>query len=459
MVTTIADPRYRIAVPSVIVSTIAVLVVDVLVIWLVHHSLLRFGSFLTLRQVLNKKRPVLISEIWFEDFTGRTHGPLWFRYTQALLKITVFFASIALSLSLKGSSQGRVSELRNQTILVQNPRSMRTMGLGQGRNNYTQEVAFTKMFGVCQDRDLTTTSYYNMRSKSPLRKIYSTTPPEFECLMKHRRYVNRALLTRTDSPRARSKCKFRFTAKATVVKENIAPNSFVASGKYAVVVSGCKVDTVTLECFHGPFAIACAAFYIEQGKYGLANAVKISNGAQRTGWGFIPPLRRGKDTLAIIARYLAHDGTMRWRHAFRTSLYQAVPNSSVYAVEGQTLVTEVKPWLFWPSMVIIIVVLAGCSSLGLASMAVMKYTKCDVLDVGLSPEQVVRLASMNSEEPQERKLWYLQLHPNRPYITVCTDSVQNGKWAEEEVRNKYRKREKNSFPVGFRSSDIPGYVI
>lgn len=86
------------AVAPAIVWTSTVLVVDVFVIWLLHHTLLKIGAFLTLRQVLDKKKPVRISEMWFEHFTGRTHGPLWFRYTQAVLKTVVFAAAVTLSL-------------------------------------------------------------------------------------------------------------------------------------------------------------------------------------------------------------------------------------------------------------------------------------------------------------------------------------------------------------------------
>lgn len=62
--TTLLSPAY--------LATITVLVVNVLVLRLVHHSLLKIGAFLMARQVLEKKAPVRISEIWFEHFTGRT---------------------------------------------------------------------------------------------------------------------------------------------------------------------------------------------------------------------------------------------------------------------------------------------------------------------------------------------------------------------------------------------------
>lgn len=83
--------EFQVVVPSAILLTITVLIDDVLVIWLVHQSLLKIGALLSMHQVINKKTPVRI--------TGRTHGPVWFRYTQALLKILVFAASVTLGLS------------------------------------------------------------------------------------------------------------------------------------------------------------------------------------------------------------------------------------------------------------------------------------------------------------------------------------------------------------------------
>lgn len=78
---------FSVYVPSTVISTVTVLVVDVLVLWFVHHALLKIGALLTVRQVLLKKMPVRFSEMTFEYLTGRTHGPLWFRYTQALVKV------------------------------------------------------------------------------------------------------------------------------------------------------------------------------------------------------------------------------------------------------------------------------------------------------------------------------------------------------------------------------------
>lgn len=98
MAPTTNNLAYEVAIPSAVLSTITVLVVDVLVVLLIHHSLLKMGKLLALRHVLLKKKAIRISEMRFEDLTGRTHGPIWFRYTQALLKVMVFAASVMLSL-------------------------------------------------------------------------------------------------------------------------------------------------------------------------------------------------------------------------------------------------------------------------------------------------------------------------------------------------------------------------
>lgn len=70
----------------------------------------------------------------------------------------------------------------------------------------------------------------------------------------------------------------------------------------------------------------------------------------------------------------------------------------------------------------------------------MIYNKSDHLDLGFAPGHVARLATMDPVKRQERKAWYMKLHPSLPYITISTDSTSKGIWAEDEVVNKYKKR-------------------
>lgn len=168
MSTTCNDSIFQIAVSSAVLSTAAVLVVDVLWILLVQHSLCIVGECLTTHRVL-KSKSVCLSLIWVEALTGCTPGPRWFRHTQALLKMMVVSASIVLSLSLNGVRLPCIEQLQGQTILVQKPRSLQNTGLGRNKPgtslNFSQELAFMLELGACPDHDESEVQLYNMRAK------------------------------------------------------------------------------------------------------------------------------------------------------------------------------------------------------------------------------------------------------------------------------------------------------
>lgn len=322
---------------------------------------------------------------------------------------------------------------------------MQQLGLGfqptANERNHTQELAFALNVVLCMDQDLHMVVYHNFKSKSPLKKTYSVTPPSVERLLKRGGYDHPPILT-MDARLPPIRCQVRLRSKSSVSERDIASQSSVVSGNFFVEATGCNVDALTHECFQGRFALACTIFYIEGGIEWIFGTVKHNNGFSRSSvLAPLPPFRRGKDTLAIMAQYLSHNYPLTVSHAFFISVLQAAPNSTVRAIRGQTLVTDVNVRLFWPSLTIITAVLGGCCFVGLYSTAEMKYTKCDVLDVGISPEQVARLATLEGKADQERKAWYLQLHLSSPHMTVCTDSTKTGKWAEEEVQNKYRRRD------------------
>lgn len=71
----------------------------------------------------------------------------------------------------------------------------------------------------------------------------------------------------------------------------------------------------------------------------------------------------------------------------------------------------------------------------------MMITKRGDLDVGASPEQVARLATMEPGKTSERKAWYLKQHTHIPYITVSTDPTCRGDWGEDEVLNRHTQND------------------
>lgn len=73
-------------------------------------------------------------------------------------------------------------------------------------------------------------------------------------------------------------------------------------------------------------------------------------------------------------------------------------------------------------------------------MAVMMHTEWNILDVGFSPEQVARLATLTHGKNEKRKACHLQLHHPSPHISVSTYPAPIGDWEEDYVENKYGKR-------------------
>lgn len=441
MATTPDAFTYEVPIHSSFLSVFAVLIVDVLVLWVIHHSLHKIGALLALRQLLHDKRAVKISELWFENCTGRTHGPLWFRYTQTMLKMTVFVASIVLSLSLNGSSRPRIKQMTGQTILIQKPRTLQNLGLGSPKSqnllNFPIELLFASSFRSCKDENQTTRRYYNARLTSPLKSTDKQASPQIDCLTERGGYVSLPLLT-VERPSQEYLARNKRSCRPQLSK-------ITSPRGYAFNITGCSTSELVSDCFKGKFATVCASFvtirgvkwvYTEQSKNGIESRAEFKR---------VPPVRIGKDTLAVYLRYVEHAQDLQQvpvEDCMVMALYQSAPNSTVEVFRGgNELVTVVYGWLLWPALAIITVVLVGCCSLSLASMAVMMYTKCDVLDLGFSPEQVARLAAMDHRKRLERRAWYLQLHPLSQCITVSTNSTNKGQWTEEQVQNKYRIRE------------------
>lgn len=117
----------------------------------------------------------------------------------------------------------------------------------------------------------------------------------------------------------------------------------------------------------------------------------------------MPLVEKTNETLSVVLRCLEHTPYLTGLQSFIFAVHQAVPNSTVHAIAGRELFTEVNRRRFWPSVAIIGVIAVGYCFVGFASMAAIKYTKCDDVDIGISPEEVARLATMEFKTSQERK--------------------------------------------------------
>lgn len=91
--------------------------------------------------------------------------------------------------------------------------------------------------------------------------------------------------------------------------------------------------------------------------------------------------------------------------------------------------------LLVPSVVTLLVVLVGCYFLGLSSIVMRWRTTRSSYNLGFSVEQVAHLVALRNKTDQQGNGLYLQQHRGSPRIT------EGGDRTEEEMLNKYRKRD------------------
>lgn len=106
-----------------------------------------------------------------------------------MLKTTIFIASVILSLSFKENPDPPVQLIPDQTILVQTPRILQNIGLGDKTSLYSlnasQEVHFSRLVGACFQLN----DYYSFRALSLLNDTFSEEQNiPIECLTKQNNY-------------------------------------------------------------------------------------------------------------------------------------------------------------------------------------------------------------------------------------------------------------------------------
>lgn len=97
--------------PSSIATTISVLSLDVFALWILDFALLRVAAYLNGRVLYDEHNSVEISDVWFEGISGHSHGPMWFRKSQVVLKMLLLVCSMIVGLSIDGFTGDRVLRL------------------------------------------------------------------------------------------------------------------------------------------------------------------------------------------------------------------------------------------------------------------------------------------------------------------------------------------------------------
>lgn len=154
--------------PSSVVSTLLVLVVDVIALWFLDRALRGVAAYLNAAEVYDERKSIKTSDVWFERVSGRSHGPVWFRKTQVAVKAGMLICSIAVGLSIDGVTRKQKVRLLNQTVLVPRLRRTAQLGIG-GLNNFSNDVVFVSFAQQCKSADGNDsfgmqTTYWNARS-------------------------------------------------------------------------------------------------------------------------------------------------------------------------------------------------------------------------------------------------------------------------------------------------------
>lgn len=109
-----------------------------------------------------------------------------------------------------------------------------------------------------------------------------------ECLKREDGYVHPPILT-LNSTVVTSDCTVTFPAFSSIQK-----------GEFNVEVTGCSVEELTFECFAGEILAACAAIFTVEKQEFIPSRVTSPIGVLRVDDQNVPPVVKGKDTLASL---------------------------------------------------------------------------------------------------------------------------------------------------------------
>lgn len=160
--------KWDLSFPSSVVSSLLVLVVDVIALWFLDRALLRISAFLNAGEVYDARKSIKTSDVWFKCISGRSYAPVSFRKTQVAVKLGMLVCSIAVGLSIDGVTQKEQAQLVDQTVLVPRVRRKAQLGIG-GLKNFSSGVRLVVTAERCRsaagnDSSGIQTVYWNARS-------------------------------------------------------------------------------------------------------------------------------------------------------------------------------------------------------------------------------------------------------------------------------------------------------
>ena len=138
------------------------------------------------------------------------------------------------------------------------------------------------------------------------------------------------------------------------------------TGKGKVTATSCNLTSIAFKCVSVDRNAACAAFVKDDiSEWLFVGYFDGREQVRQTSRTEVLPLLKNNDTLSGIAMYAAHERNLSPLLLQLAAGFQAAPNSTVVALRGERLISEIDVKLFLPSVIIVACVLSISLLLGI----------------------------------------------------------------------------------------------
>lgn len=405
--------------PSSIATTISVLSLDVFALWILDFALLRVAAYLNGRVLYDEHNSVEISDVWFEGISGHSHGPMWFRKSQVVLKMLLLVCSMIVGLSIDGFAGDRLLRLPDQTVVVRRDRRLSKLGIG-GYKNFSSEVLFVLETFSCgfdsPDISLGTPrgnllTVLNAQSLVPIGHEQYGVIPAVECLSEKNNFSEPAVLRVGTFIENVNECGIRLPSRQSI-----------QSGIFNISVIGCPWRLTQSHCqavHHG----SCA-FTLERGEDQVLTTVDYrtsQNAINMDSAGIKTWRRRDLNTIQIVAKYLDFGLEVNPRALDYLTAFEA-EKRSIMKVNGTALRTRIDLRKFLSGLIIMLATISAFVLYASVLHVTMMRNKRSEYALGLRVAEVARFALAESASSDAADIpgnsLFLEPHSDFPHLTV-----------------------------------------
>lgn len=425
--------------PSSVVTTLLVLLLDVVALLLFDTAFLRVAAFLNARELYDAHNAINVSDVWLESLSGRSHGPLWFRKLHVLLKLALLACSITVGLSIDGFTENRFVRLEDQTILVPHVRRIADVGITQF-SIFSTDVLFVKAAYGCGYSDyndstgLNTRTIWNARALEPVHHDLQSMDIKaipLECLSNKSNFsvspVRYRVVNHTNAVTSRSCIKS-------------VPNlTEIQNGTFNVSMSStCPWHSLRLKC-SSKFLGACA-LTMEMGDQQVLCTWRYNFETKQHHFLLwetsMMRRKRDEETLLMMAKYMDAGLRVPPQVLDHITLFRAA-NRSILQVQGRSFRTRINARLFVPGFAVISAIVSLLIVTALISHAIMVRKKRLNYALGLRMAEIARFARRDAGDILGESL-FVKMHLDFPRLTLSGVVENCGSWDTGEVMKASR---------------------